>query len=111
MILSNLIIYCMAVWRVSSLLVNETGPWKVFENIRNWAGILHDGDGRPYMFPDGFFAQMLSCVWCTSIWVALLMFVFVSLSQFWAFRFGVIMAFSTGAIILDSLIKYLRRDQ
>lgn len=111
MILSNLIIYCMAVWRISSLLVNESGPWYVFQKFRKLFGIRHDLNDVPTYFPDNVFAQMFSCVWCTSIWVALFMFIFVSVSQYWAFRLGVIMAFSTGAIILDSLIKYLRREQ
>jgi protein-S-isoprenylcysteine O-methyltransferase Ste14 len=32
-------------------------------------GILHDGD-EPSMIPERFFSNLLSCVWCFSMWTS-----------------------------------------
>jgi hypothetical protein len=72
------VVYCLATWRISSLLVNEPGPFDVFVKIREVFGIRHN-EKIPYEYPGTFFAQLLSCVWCTSIWVA----IFVTLA--WIF--------------------------
>lgn len=68
--LLNLIILGLATWRVSSLLVNESGPFGIFIKIREVTGIQHDKNGDAYLIPDNVFAQILSCVWCCSVWVA-----------------------------------------
>lgn len=60
----------VATWRITSLLVREQGPFKIFERIRELSGIKHDVDGNILVIPDNFFADLLSCVWCCSIWVA-----------------------------------------
>ena len=70
MIATVLIVLGLATWRLTSLFVWETGPFNIFQRIREKVGILHDETGHPYQYPDTFFAQLLSCVWCFSIWVA-----------------------------------------
>lgn len=72
MTLTVLLVLGLACWRITSLFVSETGPFDVFLRIREAAGIGHDENDRPYMYPDTFFAQLLSCVWCFSMWAALL---------------------------------------
>lgn len=64
------LLFGLATWRISSLLVHEDGPWKAFRRLREWAGIQHDEAGEILMIPDGFFAGVLSCVWCCSMWAA-----------------------------------------
>jgi hypothetical protein len=94
------IVYCMATWRISSLLVNEAGPFDVFVKIREAFGIKHN-EKIPYEYPETFFAQLLSCVWCVSIWVA----AFIVL--LWLVIPGVVLilslplALSAGAILID----------
>lgn len=70
MSLSALLILILATWRLSSLLVDERGPLDVFVRIRELAGIQHDESKKPFLYPERFFAQLLSCIWCISIWVA-----------------------------------------
>lgn len=70
MIALDFFILGMATWRITSLLVREQGPWNIFERIRELSGIIHDEDGNVLAIPDNFFADVLSCVWCCSIWVA-----------------------------------------
>lgn len=67
----NLLILALAVWRLSALLVYERGPFDVFVAIRKKAGIGHDNSGRPDMWPDRYFAKLLSCVWCLSVQIAI----------------------------------------
>jgi len=67
------VILSLATWRVSKLLTGEAGPFNVFLRIRKLAGIVYIDDD-PFQIPDTFFAQLLSCVWCLSIWVGALWF-------------------------------------
>src|SRR3990172_3330830 len=71
MTLTSLLIYGLATWRISSILVNEAGPWDVFVRLRALAGIGHDKNRQAVIIPDGFFASILSCIWCCSVWVGL----------------------------------------
>jgi hypothetical protein len=71
MTLVAVIILSLATWRISSLLTKEAGPFAVFKRARELTGITHDDNGDIVMIPDRFFAQLLSCVWCTSVWVAI----------------------------------------
>jgi len=65
----------LATWRISSLLVQEDGPGDVFMRIRELAGISHDQNKDPLAIPDGFWPNLLSCVWCLSLWMATLIFI------------------------------------
>lgn len=77
MTLVNLVIFGLATWRVSSLFSKESGPLDVFLKIRELSGITHDVDKNVVMIPDNFFAQMISCMWCNSIYIGV----------FWAVTF------------------------
>lgn len=59
-------ILALAVWRIASLLTYERGPFRVFERVRALSGIRHNDKGRPEVVPDGFWPELLSCVWCLS---------------------------------------------
>ena len=54
----NFIILTLAVWRCSSLLANEPGPWKCFERFRDWICEHHHELG-----------EGLTCEWCNSVWI------------------------------------------
>jgi hypothetical protein len=58
----------LATWRLSSLVVNEEGPWGIFLRLRCRLGISHE-DGIPCAWPDGL-AALFSCLWCMSVWMA-----------------------------------------
>lgn len=60
----NLIIGGLAVWRLSHALVKESGPLMIFARLRAFAARHQKRSG-------GLF-DMLSCVYCTSFWIALL---------------------------------------
>ena len=52
-----LIISVLSVWRVTHLFVAEDGPWNLFARLRRWVG-------------EGFFATLLDCFYCLSLWVS-----------------------------------------
>lgn len=52
------VLAALATWRLSFLLVREEGPWHFAERIRK--SVSRDG-----------FGELLTCVKCTSVWVAL----------------------------------------
>lgn len=59
----------LATWRVSSLITWERGPLHVFERIRAAAGVRHNEWGKPNVIPETFWGELLTCLWCCSIYV------------------------------------------
>ena len=96
---------CMlAVWRLSSFLVTEPGPYDIFGKLRHLVGVRYDERSNC----GGGFGGLFCCVWCMSVWVAapiaLAYAVFGGLSAF----NGVVawFAFSAGAVIVESVVSY-----
>lgn len=52
------------------MLVQEAGPGRVFVRLREATGIVHGSDGKILSYNDW---TPLYCVWCTSIWVVLVL--------------------------------------
>jgi hypothetical protein len=100
---TNLLVYGLATWRVSSLFVREDGPFFVFRLIRELAGMTHDENGQVVQIPDRFFAQLLSCVWCTSFWAALFWVILWIIIPEITFILAFLFALSTVAIMVDKL--------
>lgn len=76
----ELVVFGLATWRLVSLLTWERGPWHIFQGIRTLAGIKHNEHGHPVAWKDGFFRELLTCVWCASLWVG----------AFWAATYAVL---------------------
>jgi hypothetical protein len=98
------VILGLATWRVSALFSKEAGPFDVFKRIRELAGIQHDADGNVFMIPHKLFAELLSCVWCTSIWVGAFWAVMWFVSPPITIGASLLFAISTVAIIIDKLV-------
>jgi hypothetical protein len=62
----SLLLFALSVWRVSSLLLYEDGPGEVFARVRTRAGADTPGEISGL-------AQLWSCMWCMSMWVAILL--------------------------------------
>lgn len=100
----ELIVYGLATWRTASLFVNEAGPGNVFLHIRELAGIEHDDTGKVAIIPDGFFAGLLSCVWCASLWAGGFWVVLDWIFPEVAIRLGLILAVSAVAIFIQKVM-------
>jgi hypothetical protein len=86
------LIYALATWRLSYLLVSENGPWHLAKKLRLRTGIVYDDTtGFVITYPDW---NPLSCLYCTSLWVATGLF----LAPRWLHR---ILAASAIAIFFD----------
>lgn len=67
----DIVILGLATWRITSLLVKEAGPFRMFIRLRELTGIQHDEDDNIFMVPGNVFAGILSCVLCCSVWVGI----------------------------------------
>jgi hypothetical protein len=92
MTLVELIVFGLATWRISSLLVDEVGPFRIFIRLRELVGITHDADDNIEMIPDRFLPGILSCIYCCSIYVG----------TFWTIMFYVCKV--TEVVLLAQLI-------
>lgn len=88
----------MAVWRLSSLLANEDGPFDVFARFRNLLGVEYDKNGES--FGTTWISKGIICTWCISVWVGAI--VALSLSDDFITWLIHTLALSTTAIIIDS---------
>jgi hypothetical protein len=76
----------LGVWRITHLLSAEDGPWNVIVWIRRKAA-------------DGFWANLLDCFYCLSLWVALPFAFFIGDAP--KEKFCLWLAFSASAILLE----------
>jgi hypothetical protein len=94
------LLLALATWRISSLLVHEEGPFRIFERLRRRVGLMNDVE-----IPDGFLPGVLSCVWCASLWVgagwALVWLLVPDVVQWLSLPF----ALSALAICFEKLVK------
>lgn len=67
----DIVILGLATWRMTSLLVKEVGPFRIFIRLRELTGIQHDEDDNIFIVPGNVFAGILSCVLCCSVWVGI----------------------------------------
>lgn len=75
----------LATFRLTSLLVAEDGPWSIFNRLRERAaGTL--------------LGQVLSCFWCCSVWIGLLVAVLMLVGNLWVIALP--FALSGAAILL-----------
>lgn len=97
----HLAIFIMALWRISSLFTKERGPFDVFVKVRTLTGIQHDEQGMPWIIPDNVFAQIVSCVWCFSIWASFGLSILAYFFYDFALLLSTVFAFSAGAVLLE----------
>ena len=95
----------LAAWRVSSLLVNEAGPWDIFCRARCLLGVSHGPTGLPEAWTGEGLGALFSCVWCMSVWMGGLMYLVWWLSPVPIY----ILAVSALAVIVNESIERLKR--
>lgn len=88
--LPGLVLLVLAVYRLSRLLVRESGPWAVLEQYRA-IGIRAGLEG------------LVTCIYCTSVWVAALLTLFW-LSGLPGQAVVLVLAASAGACMIDELV-------
>ena len=95
--METLIIIALAVWRVTSIINRE----KIFERFRVLLGEKLDPDTGITHWPDKFFANLVMCFWCLSVWVSvgmvILYYVYPPLVT--------VFAVAGGALIVEKVIN------
>jgi hypothetical protein len=104
-----LVILGLATWRVSSLFVNEQGPFNMFVKIRELAGIQHyPEDFSIVQIPDRLFAQILSCVWCMSMYVGIFWTILYFVHPGLALGLSLPFALSAMGILINMVVEKLK---
>lgn len=88
--LERLIVAALATWRISSLMLYETGPFDAFTRVRSFASRTL------------FTAELFSCVYCISIWIGALCAVLALLD---AWLLLIPFALSAVAVMVDRCLK------
>jgi len=93
------------VWRVTSLVIDEDGPLDIFLRFRNFVGVKFDEFSKPY--GENFLSSLLSCFWCSSVWVSMAFSPFLSYTRdVWTWAWASILL-SALAIIIDVVVRAL----
>lgn len=99
----------LACWRLSNMIVDEEGPWLIFERLREWIGVDEEYEG---LYPeDEWYKKIFECVWCCSVWVAL------GITLVYAFYPGAALllclpfAISALAILAHQLVNRLQTEE
>ncbi len=99
----TLLILTVATWRLSSLLVDETGPFDAFAELRYWIGVRLDRESQTYGTNE--IAKIFTCVWCMSIWIGIMLTVSYAIIPVYTSWICLPFALSTGAIGLNAITK------
>jgi hypothetical protein len=108
--LLSLIETALAAWRLANMLVNEDGPFAIFARLRYQVGIrkipsVQAADVTVITVSASTLAQGLTCVWCVSVWAAMLLW--APLRPVTGLRR--ILATSAGAIMVHEAVERIRK--
>jgi hypothetical protein len=92
----TLLLCALATWRISSLLVNESGPFDMFGRLRGFAVLKLGADG------------VFSCIWCMSVWVSGAVALLYATAPGVTFWVTLVLSQSALAISWDMLLKGLK---
>ena len=89
----HFVILALATWRITSLVVDEEGPGRIFERLRVKLGVKYDEKNERYSA--NIIGEYLNCVWCASyiIGATVILIYFIvpwSIYLFSAFAFSAI---------------------
>ncbi len=104
----DLLILGLAVWRVSSLIVHEEGPWAIFRRLRYWVGerpeitMNRDGDRQDNCV--NHFCRGYICVACNSVWLGVIVVISYMLYSPLTLLLCLPLALSALAVLIESAV-------
>ena len=99
-------VLALAVFRLTSLLVNEAGPWDIFHLLRRKAGITYDQ--YSHKVTDNELGRMLLCSWCTSMWVSFGVVLVWAVLPDWGIYLFLPFALSSVSIVVQEALDKLK---
>lgn len=97
------LLLAFATWRISSLLVNEDGPYAMFARLRALVGVRHNDEFQPVA--GNVVAGAFMCVWCMSVWVGLALSLLSWFAPDVAAWIVLPMALSAAAIVIGKWVE------
>lgn len=94
-------ILVVAAWRLSCLIIYEDGPFDMLAKLRDLAGVHYDEYGT--IVGEGFFGSLLTCIYCLSVWVAVLIVILYSVAPIPTLYVASVFAISGGVVLLDKI--------
>ena len=103
--MDNITLFLMpfAIWRVTSLLVDEVGPFSILQKLRYFIGVRYDEMSNRY--GKNVVAEALLCIWCASIWVSIVFSIGYFLSPEVLFWIELPLSMSAVAILWERVIN------
>lgn len=93
------LVITLVVWRISSLLTAERGPFDVLGKFRDAVGVKYDEMSR--CVGKNEVASTLCCIWCTSVWIGLMAGLLFFTSDWLLYG----LALSAGAIVVERIVS------
>lgn len=96
----------MATWRIANMLsdTDQSGPWQILDKFRKRVGLQYNQYSEPYAKP-GSLADMITCVYCNSIWIAIGFYILWNVNQTLTIIVSTPLALSAVAIFLQEFIN------
>lgn len=95
------VVLSLASWRITSLLVNEGGPFDIFARFRGFIGVYYDEYSNVH--GKNVFAKAFTCVWCLGFWISLMICtLLMSYVTWWQFPF-VVLAMNAVIIVIEGI--------
>lgn len=95
----DFLVLALAVWRISSLLVNESGPYTILDLFRHQVGVRYTDKGESYTTNE--LAELFSCIWCLSIWIGGLVTILYYFFPIWTYWLCLPFALSAIACVVS----------
>lgn len=93
-----LIVAALASWRIASVIHREG----IMRGVRKWFGVREEGE--PIFYPDGFWGELLSCLWCLSVWTSLATTILLFTFPYILLPFAI----SSAVILFEKVIEHDR---
>lgn len=107
--ISKHLLAILATWRVTEILNSEAAPFELALKLRRYAykhgsySVIPDYDtGKMKQANSPFWREindMLSCTWCLSVHVGLLIAIITRVNPLWGF------AYSAGSLLFDKIFR------
>ena len=74
--MTEFILLSFVVWRLTYMVVEESGPYKMFDKARNLFFVTVKTPVEELRKPKNIVGELFECFYCTSFWLSLLVVLF-----------------------------------
>jgi hypothetical protein len=100
----DFLLLALATWRLTSLLVQEEGPWGIFVKLRYALGVRYDERSVAYGLTT--LAALFTCMWCASVWTGLIVSTVYLISPLTARWISLPLALSAAVLLVNRMVPH-----